>query len=205
MRFSFHRGSPALDFAGTVGSRASATPEERLPDPAALAAWLRAAGLAEAARPTPAELREAWALREAIYRLGVARVDGRRPDRGDLATLNAAAEGLRRGVPQLDARGRARWTTDAPVALALGRLAQDAIERLSVEPERLARCELPGCGALILSRSRSDRRRWCSMALCGNRAKVAAYRARKAEARATGPSPSTASGRSARGRYSRGP
>jgi len=32
---------------------------------------------------------------------------------------------------------------------------------------------------LLLSRSRSDRRRWCSMELCGNRAKVAAFRERQ--------------------------
>ena len=65
------------------------------------------------------------------------------------------------------------------MALALGRVAHDAIRLLSTEPERLTLCELPSCGALLLSRSRSDRRRWCSMELCGNRAKVAAYRARQ--------------------------
>jgi predicted RNA-binding Zn ribbon-like protein len=71
-----------------------------------------------------------------------------------------------------------RWATKAPVAVALGRIAADAILQLSREPERLGRCAREDCGALILSRSRSEPRRWCSMELCGNRAKVAAYRAR---------------------------
>ncbi len=194
MTFSFHRGSLALDFVGTVGSRASRSPEERLPDVGALAAWLRDAGLCERARPTEVELDDARRLREAIFRLGAARVAGRRLDRRALSVVNAAAAGLRSGNPELDARGRARWVAVAAVTLALGRVAHDAIERLSSEPERLALCELPGCGALILSRSRGDRRRWCSMDGCGNRAKVAAYRARSAKRRRSPPT------RRARGR-----
>ena len=178
MSFSFHRGSLALDFVGTVGSRASDAPEERLPEGDALAAWLREAGLVADARPTAADLEAARRLRVAIHTLGVALVKHRPLDGRALAVVNRAAQGLRRGAPALDARAEVRWDSDAPVALALGRIALDAIERFAGEPERLAICELPGCGALLLSRSRSDRRRWCSMELCGNRAKVAAYRAR---------------------------
>ncbi|MEO7039266.1 MAG: CGNR zinc finger domain-containing protein [Candidatus Elarobacter sp.] len=40
------------------------------------------------------------------------------------------------------------------------------------------RCELPGCGGLLLSHSRGPARRWCTMETCGNIAKVAAHRAR---------------------------
>lgn len=181
MTFSFHRGSLALDFAGTVGSRASPAPEERLPDVAALALWLSEAGLGDDLRPTQADLEAARALRQSIFELGTALLAGRPLGRRALATLNAAAEGLRHGAPRLDSRARAQWVSDAPVAVALGRVAADAILRFSTEPERLAVCERPECGALLLSRSRSDRRRWCSMELCGNRVKVAAYRARQAK------------------------
>jgi predicted RNA-binding Zn ribbon-like protein len=178
-RFSFHRGSLALDFAGTVGSRASAAPEERLPDAAALEGWLREAGLGSS-YVTDADLAAARALREAIFELGQALVRGRPLGRRALATLNAAAGGRRRGAPRLDDKGRAHWESEGPVPFALGRIAEDAVLRFAGERERLALCELPDCGALLLSRSRSDRRRWCSMELCGNRAKVAAYRARRA-------------------------
>jgi len=176
--FSFHRGSLALDFAGTVGSRASEAPEERLPDTDALRRWFAEAGLAEDARPDEADLAAAHRLREAIFRVLSDAIDGRRVDASSIAAVNRAAEGLRLGAPQLDARLRARWVTEAPIAVALGRVAADAIELLAREPERLGRCAREDCGALILSRSRSERRRWCSMELCGNRAKVAAYRAR---------------------------
>jgi predicted RNA-binding Zn ribbon-like protein len=92
--------------------------------------------------------------------------------------LNADARALRRGAPQLTAAREVRYDADAPVAFALARVAADAIDLLAHRADRLARCELPGCGALLLSRSRGERRRWCSMETCGNRAKAAAFRAR---------------------------
>ncbi len=179
MRFSFHRGALSLDLAGTVGARASPEPEERLPDRTALAEWLAEAGLLEGASPTAAELSRAHELREAIFATAAAVLDGAGPRRGDLAVLNEAALGLRRGAPQLTPALATRWEADAPVAYALARVAADAIEVLSRHADRLARCELPGCGAILLSRSRGERRRWCSMETCGNRAKVAAFRARE--------------------------
>lgn len=40
-------------------------------------------------------------------------------------------------------------------------------------------CEAHDCVLLFLDQSKSHRRRWCSMATCGNRVKVAAFRAKK--------------------------
>ncbi len=188
MRFSFHRGSLALDFVGTVGARASVAPEERLPDVDALAVWLAEADLMHDAEPTGADLSAARKLREAVFQLGTAIVNMRALSRLALATLNEAAEGVRSGAPILDASRRVRWVSDAPFRLALGRVAYDAIRSFTTEPERLTVCEQADCGALLLSRSRSDRRRWCSMEACGNRAKVAAYRARQATRSARGSS-----------------
>jgi predicted RNA-binding Zn ribbon-like protein len=39
----------------------------------------------------------------------------------------------------------------------------------------LKRCANPDCRILFYDDSRTHRRRWCSMALCGNRSKVAAF------------------------------
>jgi len=39
-------------------------------------------------------------------------------------------------------------------------------------------CEGPTCSLMFLDRTKSHKRRWCSMAACGNRAKAAAHRAR---------------------------
>jgi predicted RNA-binding Zn ribbon-like protein len=43
---------------------------------------------------------------------------------------------------------------------------------LSTHPGRVRRCNLPPCGCYFVDTSRSGRRRWCAMALCGNRAKA---------------------------------
>lgn len=40
---------------------------------------------------------------------------------------------------------------------------------------RLRLCANPHCGLFFYDKSRTHRRRWCSMAICGNRSKVAAF------------------------------
>jgi predicted RNA-binding Zn ribbon-like protein len=45
---------------------------------------------------------------------------------------------------------------------------------------RLCRCANPGCGLFFCDNSRTHRRRWCSMAVCGNRHKVANFARRRA-------------------------
>ncbi len=184
MTFAFHRGSLALDFVGTVGRRTSAAPEERLPDGAALAVWFREAGLLESSRPRAADLADAVALREAIDAVARSMLAGTVPAPAPLRVLNRAAQGLRLGSPRLTSAGHARWVSPAPIRTALARVAADAIDRLARDRDRMTLCQLEGCGALLLSQSRSDPRRWCSMELCGNRAKAAAHRARTRAARA---------------------
>ena len=179
MRFSFHRGSLALDFVGTVGQRSSSAPEERLTGGQDLRDWLREAGLPAPARVSAADLALARELREAIARLGMQTLQGRPLGRVALSLLNAAAAWSGEGAVRLDARGNRGFVARSPLRFSLARIAEDAVERLSGDKDRLTRCKLPGCGALLLSRSRSDPRRWCSMETCGNRAKVAAFRKRK--------------------------
>jgi predicted RNA-binding Zn ribbon-like protein len=71
-----------------------------------------------------------------------------------------------------------RW--ENPVEL-LGPIAEVAADLLCNQDFRLIRaCEGPACTLVFLDRTKSHKRRWCSMAVCGNRAKAAAHRARKA-------------------------
>jgi predicted RNA-binding Zn ribbon-like protein len=48
---------------------------------------------------------------------------------------------------------------------------------------RMRLCANPDCGLFFYDTSRTRRRRWCSMALCGNRHKVAAFARRQASRR----------------------
>ena len=61
----------------------------------------------------------------------------------------------------------------APVAEAAALLLANEDHR------RVRRCAAPGCGHWFLDTSKNQRRRWCSMAVCGNRAKVAAHHGRR--------------------------
>lgn len=47
------------------------------------------------------------------------------------------------------------------------------------EKARLRSCANPGCGLIFCDTSRTHKRRWCSMATCGNRHKVAAFARRR--------------------------
>jgi predicted RNA-binding Zn ribbon-like protein len=49
------------------------------------------------------------------------------------------------------------------------------------------RCEGPTCTLWFLDVSKGDARRWCSMAVCGNRAKATAHRARARQGSADQP------------------
>jgi predicted RNA-binding Zn ribbon-like protein len=73
-------------------------------------------------------------------------------------------------------RGR-RW--ESPDEL-LSPVAEAAAELICNEDFSLIRaCEGQLCTLLFLDRTKAHARRWCSMAVCGNRAKAAAHRARK--------------------------
>ena len=50
---------------------------------------------------------------------------------------------------------------------------------------RLRLCANPHCGLFFYDNSRTGRRRWCSIAVCGNRSKVAAFARKHALARNT--------------------
>lgn len=60
-----------------------------------------------------------------------------------------------------------------PVAQAVVRLLTDT------QLELVRQCEAHDCTLMFHDKTKSHRRRWCSMALCGNRMKVAAFRSRR--------------------------
>ena len=64
----------------------------------------------------------------------------------------------------------------------LASIARSAAEILSESrPGGLRLCANPACGLFFYDASPTRRRRWCSMTLCGNRHKVAAFARRRAD------------------------
>src|SRR5689334_20671124 len=63
-------------------------------------------------------------------------------------------------------------------------VARSAAEIIAEGPRaRLRLCANPRCGLFFYDTSRTHRRRWCSMTVCGNRHKVAAFARRQASVR----------------------
>ena len=177
-------GRPALDFVNTRRERWRGL-IECLCSPADLAAWLVRAELLE--RPVPATragLAAAQELREAIDAGVRAAVTGSAPEPGALGVIDGwlelaaprpallAGDG---GMPRLGERA-----AEDPVQAALGAIALDAARMLgrAQERERVRICGSDTCSARFYDRSPAARRRWCSMALCGNVAKARRHRAR---------------------------
>jgi predicted RNA-binding Zn ribbon-like protein len=70
---------------------------------------------------------------------------------------------------------------------ALAEIALDAARMLGTdEAQRIRVCASETCSARFYDRSPAGRRRWCSMATCGNEAKARRHRARAKSDRATG-------------------
>jgi len=76
-----------------------------------------------------------------------------------------------------------------PVEGAIARLVESIARELTQgHPERVRICQNEKCRWVFADTSRTGRRKWCEMSTCGNRAKVARYRARqRIAASPTGP------------------
>lgn len=180
MTFEFVAGNLALDFVATVAERRT-TAVERIPSPAHLAQWFVDAGVVD----TPPAVdeaghREALRLRETIW--AVLTADPAAPLDPDAVRELDRCASAPIPVPALAADRRVATRGDLRACLALAaRAAVDAFR-----PENAAHlkwCEGADCTRPFLDFSRAANRRWCGMAGCGDRAKAAAYRARKRAAR----------------------
>ncbi|MQT11220.1 CGNR zinc finger domain-containing protein [Segnochrobactrum spirostomi] len=194
---AFIGGDAALDFTNTVAGITKARDDEALTDFDAFAGWAEAAGILDAneaalaraeaaAAPGPAviALTRARSAREALHRLFGRLAAGGVPTLADRGAFETEAQEARRaGRLAVDVGRRSvRWEVKveaAPLDAVRHRVAL-AAEALLVGPElaRVRECE--SCSWLFVDRSKSGRRRWCSMAACGNRAKARRHHQRAA-------------------------
>jgi predicted RNA-binding Zn ribbon-like protein len=99
----------------------------------------------------------------------------------DLAGLNGYLHGYA-SAPHLDlgadgALSLTRVVRADPVAAQLGALAEAVAQLLAEADFALVRqCEHPDCILWFVDRTKAHKRRWCSMAVCGNRYKAAQFR-----------------------------
>ena len=154
--------------------------EEKLADPGALATWLRERDLLEPGAAVGEEdVRRALEVREALRGQLMANNGGER-DPGALAALDAAAR--RAGVQlRFEEPGPALAPAAGGVDGALGRLLAivHAAEQDGTWP-RLKACPWHTCHWAFYDNTKNRSGVWCTMEVCGNRAKAKAYRERRA-------------------------
>jgi predicted RNA-binding Zn ribbon-like protein len=189
-RFLLIGGRLCVDFANTV--YAPDAPAGALGGFGDLVAFLQAAGAVDGgaarelralARRSPrrgaAAFARALALRDMLRAWLAARVAGQPVRRVWVEAVNRI---LRSDVayPQLVARGDGwalaprRSRTNLLVALVpVARSAAELMQEGPAAPVR--KCANPGCVLYFYDTSRRGTRRWCAMAVCGNRMKVAAH------------------------------
>jgi predicted RNA-binding Zn ribbon-like protein len=201
--FDFFAGHVALDFVNTVDWRGDpARRKDLVATFADLIAWATTAkvlrsrdarAMATAAqrdqRGAERSLRRARRVREVLARVLAAAGSATKSDARDVRLLNAfLAAALRKR--RLEAEGTTfNWTWEGekthafdsvwwPIVLAGADLLA------SEHRTQVHACWGEGCGWLFLDTSRNQRRRWCSMRGCGNRAKARRFYERSRDATA---------------------
>lgn len=151
---------------------------EQLTSPAALAAWFRDRGLMRGRTATRSDLAQARRVREALRALLLAN-NGVSAGKEAAALLDRTARRSGLGVRFRLGEGRLEPTA-AGVDGALGRLlAIAAAAMLDGTWARLKACRAEDCRWAFFDHARNSSRAWCSMEVCGNRAKARAYRSRR--------------------------
>jgi predicted RNA-binding Zn ribbon-like protein len=190
--FLFVGNHLALDFLNTKLLLAGAL-QELLPDVDALIRWLVASGLltgqtgealAKKWSDTPHAavlLRELLKFRERLRAVVVRQEAGFSASDAFIAELNSLLKrhpnvvALQRNGEKLSLETAFELEKPndvwAPIAIAVAELLSE------VSPVRLRKCE--ACIVHFLDTSKKGSRRWCSMKICGNKIKVAAYQKRK--------------------------
>jgi predicted RNA-binding Zn ribbon-like protein len=176
---------PALNLLNTV-VRVNGLDVEQLNSDDDVLRWLARLGLPlglEEARPPPGLLQAARTLREVIRPLVVQRQAGKPLELSALNVYLRQCRSYLELVPQ--AQGELQLVRVWPRETAeqsLAPLAEAAAELLARgDFELVRRCENSECVLWFYDRTKSHHRRWCSMATCGNRHKVAAFRQRQQE------------------------
>ena len=183
-RALFLSGHPALDFLNTR-MKVNEDLVDLFESDQDVLHWLKQAGFpvptVDRGTASLSLLHSARSLRESIRALVEKRKAGKRGDPSILNSFLAASQSYsllvwnKPGTLTLDTVRRQNTAESilAPVAEAAAHLLT------TVNFELVKRCEDETCVLWFTDQTKSHRRRWCSMELCGNRHKVAAYRQRR--------------------------
>ena len=187
-----------LDFLNSISTPVD-VPIDTIDSGEGLLDWLEQAGMVPAkaleqlrSHAMPGELdgvaAQARSLRE-WFRAFVVQRKGRALIRADLKILEPLNRLLARdeafssittheedGAVHFELSSNRRWRAPESLLLPIG----ESLARLVCEEDfaHVKACEGETCTLLFVDHTRGHQRRWCTMAVCGNRAKQAAHRSR---------------------------
>ncbi len=194
-------GNLCLDFINTLDDRPTAQPKELLENYSDLARFGEDTGILKPEqvdhlcehvhlKPDEAEeaVRRAINLREAMYAVFSASMNKQTVPVVAMDTLNAYIHDaalhsrlVQREMVQVE--GGMEWRFDdlaSAFDALLWPIARAAADLLASSDLALVRaCSSPTCQWLFLDTSKNHHRRWCSMKVCGNRAKVRKFYAKR--------------------------
>ena len=177
---------PSLDFLNTV-ARIDGALVDSLQNDLDVAQWMEAAGWVVETDLSSIKagslLEAARGLRDTIRTLVQRRKAEKRVDLDPLNDYLAKSRSYLKLTREKDGTLdlHRKWKQRTPEEI-LAPLAESAAELLAHGDFSLVRkCENGDCVLWFYDRTKSHHRRWCSMAMCGNRHKVAAYRKRQQE------------------------
>jgi predicted RNA-binding Zn ribbon-like protein len=153
---------------------------DEIATPEAVRDWLRGRGLLGESEVDAESFVRARALRDLLRDLAFRNTHGTQPDDELRSAFATVAAGARLQL-ELDSRGDLRLEpAGAGVDRALAVILATVLEaQASGTWRRLKACPGPHCGWLFYDASRNASSTWCSMSICGNRTKTAAYRRRR--------------------------
>jgi predicted RNA-binding Zn ribbon-like protein len=201
-RFELTAGILCLDFVNTLDDRPSEEPKELLAQYADLVRFAEDAGVLTSrqaehlaqradARSDDAQqtLRSAIELREAMHDIFWAIVHRRKVPQTALATLNTFVRDVGGHSVLVQTNGHFvlqfddQANPEPAFESILWHIVRSAADLLVSDHLPFVRaCSSKTCQWLFVDTSKSHRRRWCNMRLCGNRAKVRRFYARQKSA-----------------------
>lgn len=194
----FVADAAALDFLNSVATPID-EPVDWIDDGAGWLEWLKQAGWVEdavlerlQAQAMPGEMEmvaaQARSLRE-WFRGFVLKYKGKPLQASVLTELEALNRLLERDekytqitlqdgdTPKLAWQLQRRWRSPDSLLLPLGEVLAQFVSNEDFSNVKC--CEGASCTLMFVDHTRGRKRRWCSMAVCGNRAKAAAHRERQ--------------------------
>ncbi|MFD9124479.1 CGNR zinc finger domain-containing protein [Kitasatospora sp. NPDC059571] len=172
-------GEPlALDLLNTRWNPVA--PRDLLTDLDGYRIWLSSVGLADRCPADQASLAAVRTVRDAVAGLVLAGEQGR--PAAPEALNEVLAHGRIRRTLGADGGPAEQVETDGPQWTAAWLAADNYLDLLRQGAHRIRGCAHEECILHFFDTSQNGRRRWCSMAACGNRAKAARHYRRTARA-----------------------